>query len=120
MSRNILLFFGKNINQMKFQQAGSVPFNAPMMIVVAQPTPASTKRASSGQFMAQAPHSIQASRFTILAFLFSIVNTPCGHTFSHSFHKLTSHTAKVLRTTRLGGYHLPSRFQSAMLKSFAH
>jgi len=120
MSRNILIFFGKNINQMKFQQAGSVPLNAPIMIAVAQPTPATTKRASSGQFMAQAPHSIQASRFTIRAFLFSMAKTLCGHTFSHSFHKLTGHTAKVLRTVGLGGYHLPSLFQSVMLKSFAH
>jgi len=64
-------------------QLGSVPVSAPMMIAAAHPTPDSTAMASAGQFLAQAPHSMQASRSTIRAFLSSTANTPCGHTVAH-------------------------------------
>lgn len=62
---------------------GSVPLRAPMMTPVAHPTPAFTDRASAGQFIAHAPHSMQASRSTILAFPFSTTKTPWGQTSSH-------------------------------------
>ncbi len=45
--------------------AGSVLRNAPIIIPAAQPTPDSTEIASAGQFIAHAPHSMQASRSLI-------------------------------------------------------
>jgi len=36
--------------------------------------------APAGQFMLQAPHSMQASRSVMSAFFFSMANTPWGHT----------------------------------------
>jgi hypothetical protein len=41
----------------------------------AQPTPASTRIAAAGQFFAQAPHSMQASKSEIAACFFINVNT---------------------------------------------
>jgi hypothetical protein len=41
------------------------------MIAVAHPTPGVTAMAWAGQFIAQAPHSMQWSRSIILAFPFS-------------------------------------------------
>ena len=54
-----------------------------LIIPEAQPTPASTRMAVVGQFRAQAPHSIQASRSLRVAFLFAMVNTWCGQTSRH-------------------------------------
>ncbi len=39
--------------------------------------------ASVGQFLAQAPHSMQPSKSTMRAFLLSIENMPCGQTITH-------------------------------------
>jgi len=65
-------------------QVGSVPRRIPVIIPVAQPTPELTEIASTEQFFAQAPHSIQASKSAIRAFLFSIVKTSWGQTRVHS------------------------------------
>lgn len=54
----------------------------------AQPTPARTVKAPSGQFRAQAPHSIHASRLTIHTLLRSSTKTACGHTWIHMPHPL--------------------------------
>jgi len=54
-----------------------------LIIPFAQPTPASTKRAVEGQFLAQAPHSMQASKQVIIAFPSSNENTWCGQTSKH-------------------------------------
>jgi len=50
------------------------------MIAAAQPTPALTFIAFAGQFIAQAPHSMQESLSTISALPLSMTNTPCGQT----------------------------------------
>jgi len=50
------------------QQESPVRPRAELITAAAQPTPASTAIASKGQFRAQAPHSIQASRLAIRAF----------------------------------------------------
>ena len=47
---------------------------------LAQPTPAATVMAVTGQFSAQAPHSIQASRSLRAAFFPASENTWCGQT----------------------------------------
>jgi hypothetical protein len=62
---------------------GSVPRMIPLMIPAAQPTPDFTVIAPSGQFFAQAPHSMQKSLRRITARLFSISKTACGHTIMH-------------------------------------
>jgi hypothetical protein len=64
-------------------QLGSVPRNRPFMIPAAQPTPDFTVMASSGQFFAHAPHSMQKSLWRMTAFLLSISKTACGHTIIH-------------------------------------
>src|SRR5450830_911715 len=51
-----------------------------LIIPEAQPTPASTVMALTGQFRAQAPHSIQASRSVMEVFFSVIENTWCGQT----------------------------------------
>lgn len=84
-------------------QDGSVPRSAPLMTAVAQPTPDWTKMASVGQFMAQAPHSIQASRSTITARRFSMTKTACGHTSTHIPQPL-HFPASNSRVTTLGKY----------------
>ncbi len=43
-------------------------FSLLLITAVAQPTPAFTKIASAGQFLAQAPHSMQSFRSNIIAF----------------------------------------------------
>jgi hypothetical protein len=40
-----------------------------LITAAAQPTPGRTLKASAGQFLAQAPHSMQASRFTMSTLL---------------------------------------------------
>jgi hypothetical protein len=55
----------------------------PLIMPVAQPTPASTDIASSGQFTAQAPHSMHASRSAITASFSSMAKTSCGQTRVH-------------------------------------
>jgi hypothetical protein len=65
---------------------GSVPRTAPVMIADAHPTPESTDSAPGAQFMAQAPHSMQASRSMILAFFSTISKTACGQTSMHFPH----------------------------------
>jgi len=54
-----------------------------LMSPVAQPTPASTLIAATGQFLAQAPHSMQASKSLMRAGLSAGANTWCGHTSVH-------------------------------------
>jgi hypothetical protein len=53
------------------------------MMSDAQPTPGLTLMASTGQFIAQAPHSMQPSRSTIYTFLPVNMKTPCGQTWVH-------------------------------------
>jgi hypothetical protein len=47
-----------------------------MIIAAAQPVPDSTSIAPLAQFLAQAPHSMHASRSTIWATRSTIANTP--------------------------------------------
>jgi hypothetical protein len=53
------------------------------MTAAAQPTPACTVKASVGQFMAQAPHSMQASLFAIRTRPLFMLNTAWGQTTIH-------------------------------------
>jgi hypothetical protein len=62
------------------QQALSVLPKAELMTAATQPTPAVTVMASVGQFLAQAPHSIQASRNSIRAFPVAKPRTALGQT----------------------------------------
>lgn len=65
------------------QQHASVFPSAALITAVAQPTPALTVTAATGQFRAQAPHSMQLSLSTILALPLSTAKTACGHTVTH-------------------------------------
>jgi hypothetical protein len=56
----------------------------------AQPTPDFTLIAFIGQFLEQAPHSMQRSRLVILALPFLMPKTSCGHTLMHIPHPLQS------------------------------
>ncbi len=79
-------FFGVYSQHAPFvqSQVGSVPVRKPMMTPAAQPTPDSTVIASAGQFVWQAPHSMQASLSAMRAFFeSSISKTACGHTIVH-------------------------------------
>lgn len=67
---------------------GSVPRSAPIIIAMAQPVPDVTVTASLGQFLAHAPHSMQASRSTTFALRFSMRKTPWGQTDTHMLHPL--------------------------------
>jgi hypothetical protein len=67
-------------------QVGSPPRIAPLMTAAAQPTPAFTVSAPAAQFLAQAPHSMQASKSAIRAFRFSTANTACGQISTHIPH----------------------------------
>jgi hypothetical protein len=73
----IFAFFVVKINQAIDTQHCSPPqqpLERPSMVFkipTAQPTPFCTKMAPTGQFRAQAPHSMQASRDTITAFRLS-------------------------------------------------
>ena len=61
-------------------QVGSLPVTQLIIIAAAQPVPALTSIADAGQFIAQAPHSMQKSLSQIRALLSLISKTPCGHT----------------------------------------
>jgi hypothetical protein len=65
-----------------------LPFSQRLMMRAAQPTPGDTDNASTGQLLAQAPHSMQPLRSTIRAFRFSIASTPWGHTWLHTPHPM--------------------------------
>jgi hypothetical protein len=54
---------------------GSPPLIMLLITAAAQPTPLCTVIAPGSQFMAQAPHSMQASRSTMMARLSSTANT---------------------------------------------
>jgi hypothetical protein len=57
--------------------------NAELMTAAAQPTPLLTLIASAGQFMAHAPHSMQASRFWIRTEPLFRLKTSWGQTNMH-------------------------------------
>ena len=57
-------------------QEGFEPEIHPLRIAAAHPTPGWTAIASAGQFIAQAPHSMQASRSRIRAFPCAAAKTP--------------------------------------------
>jgi hypothetical protein len=58
-------------------------FSIEFMTAAAQPTPVRTLKASVGQFCAQAPHSIQASRSMISTLPFVKLKTAWGQTSKH-------------------------------------
>jgi len=62
---------GLSSGSRKQQQEESLTPNAAFITAAAQPTPALTVTAASGQFLAHAPHSMQASRLSITAWPFS-------------------------------------------------
>jgi hypothetical protein len=62
---------------------GSVPRSHPVMTPAAHPTPDLTVIALVGQFMVQAPHSIQRSLLRMNAFFSFIINTAWGQTMVH-------------------------------------
>ena len=104
-----LPFLHLGINQNSYQQflsahpqVGSVPAKIPARTPAAQPTPARTVIAPISQFLAQAPHSIQAPRSAIIARLFSIRNTACGQTITHMAHPLhfSARNSKVTASSR--------------------
>lgn len=64
-------------------QLGSLPLSQPMITAVAHPTPVSTVTAPAGQFLAQAPHSMQRSLSSIFAFLSLMLKTLWGQTSAH-------------------------------------
>jgi hypothetical protein len=63
------------------QQDEEVLPSAELMTAAAQPTPARTLIAPTGQFLLHAPHSMHASRFWISTFPFCLARTSCGHTW---------------------------------------
>jgi hypothetical protein len=66
------------------QQESFFRFSLELMIAAAQPTPERTLRASAGQFLAQAPHSMQASRFAISILPLVRLKTAWGQTSRHT------------------------------------
>jgi hypothetical protein len=60
-----------------------LPVRAALIMAWAQPTPASTVMAPSGQFLAHAPHSMQFSGLWIDARRSCMEKTPCGQTSVH-------------------------------------
>jgi hypothetical protein len=69
-------------SELSEQQPPLAP-SLPRMMPAAQPTPALTRIASTGQFRAHAPHSMQASRSATRAVPSSTENTACGQTAVH-------------------------------------
>ena len=67
---------------------GSLFLRIPLIIPVAHPTPDRTVRASSGQFNAHAPHSMQLSRFLTTTLFSPIEKTSLGQTSRHIEHLL--------------------------------
>lgn len=80
-------------------QFGSVPVMAPLRIAATQPTPACTEIASLAQFLAHAPHSMQASRSTMRALRSSTAKTQCGQTVTHILQPLHLVSSKASVTT---------------------
>jgi hypothetical protein len=68
------------------QQAELLRPRAELMTAAAHPTPVLTKIAVSGQFFAQAPHSMHASRCSILTMPLLRPKTAWGHTVRHMPH----------------------------------
>jgi hypothetical protein len=66
--------------QLTSPQLGSTPRSLLMMMAPAHPTPCLTARAPTGQFIAQAPHSMHVARLAISAFPRLMRNTACGQT----------------------------------------
>jgi hypothetical protein len=83
------------------QQAELSRPKAEFITAAAQPTPASTLKAAGGQFWAQAPHSMQASRFSIRALPLSSKITAWGHTTVHVPHPTHFSWSKAKVTTSL-------------------
>lgn len=75
---------------------------------MAQPTPGLTVIAFAGQFIAQAPHSMQASRSMIRAFPSGTEKTPCGQTFVHMAHPVQEASANRTVAT-------PSRYRNPFI-----
>jgi hypothetical protein len=65
------------------QQAAFFLPRAELMTAAAHPTPAFTAMAFVGQFWAQAPHSMHASRLTIWTFPLGRFKTSWGQTVTH-------------------------------------
>jgi hypothetical protein len=61
----------------------SLPRSAALIIAHAHPTPLCTVIACTGQFMAQAPHSIHETDTASTAVSLPGTNTPCGQTLLH-------------------------------------
>jgi len=59
-----------------------------LMTAAAQPTPERTWSASAVQFLAQAPHSMQASLFVISTLPFVRLKTAWGQTRRHAPHPM--------------------------------
>jgi hypothetical protein len=64
-------------------QVASFPVTIPRRIAPAHPTPTFTSIAFAGQFILQAPHSMQDPRSVTSAFLFFMEKTECGQTSTH-------------------------------------
>jgi hypothetical protein len=83
------------------QQDSSVRPRNELMTAAAQPTPVFTYMASAGQFFAQAPHSMQASRLLMLTIFSFILNTAWGHTVMHIPHPMHLFSSSVKDVTFL-------------------
>jgi hypothetical protein len=75
-----------------------------MIIPAAHPTPAVTETALAGQLRSHAPHSMQASRSVMRAFLSSIEKTACGQTSVHLPHPM--HFSGSFRSVTTSGIYL--------------
>jgi hypothetical protein len=67
-------------------QLGGPPLAHPAMTAVAHPTPGCTESAPAGQFILQAPHSMQKSASRMTAFFASRENILWGQTTAHIPH----------------------------------
>jgi len=93
-------------------QVGPLPASRPASTPPAQPTPARTRIASRSQFLAQAPHSMQAPRSARTARLSSSRNTACGQTRVHipqPLHRLASNSSVTTFSRYLIPQNLPQR-----------
>jgi hypothetical protein len=81
---------------------GSEFLSIPLIIPAAQPTPELTVIACTGQFNAQAPHSMHESLLIMCAFFSESTKTSCGQTFMHIPHPLhvDSHKSSVTTSGR--------------------
>jgi hypothetical protein len=62
--------------------------SAVLITATAHPAPTSTLMAAAGQFILQAPHSMQLSLLMIFALRELIAKTSCGHTSVHIPHPI--------------------------------